>query len=98
MQSTLRALLLDCFASLAMTEYTFRTYSELHRRRSLDLGPGRTEIEKFLAGEAERAGEQRRGHLLDAGIVLLHRIVEEAAAGGDLVFEVGELALQLLEV
>ena len=48
--------------------------------------------------EAERAREQRGRELLDAGIVLLHRIVEEAPRGRDLVLDVGELALQLLEV
>jgi hypothetical protein len=42
--------------------------------------------------------EQRGRHLLDAGVVFLHRVVEEAAAGGDLVLEVGQFARQLLEV
>ena len=47
--------------------------------------------------EAERAGKQRAGKLLDAGIVFLHRVVEEAARGGELVLDIGELGLQLLE-
>src|SRR3984893_12421101 len=71
---------------------------ELHRRYRLDFGSGSAEIEKFLPGEAEHAGEQGGRHLLDAGVVFLDRVVEEAAAGGDLVFEVGQFARQLLEV
>src|ERR1700722_8611157 len=71
---------------------------ELHRRRRLDFGPAGAEIEEILPGEAERAGEQCRGHLLDAGVVFLDCVVEEAAAGGDLVLEIRQLARQLLEV
>ena len=59
---------------------------------SLDFGAAGAEVEEILAGEAEHAGEQRRRELLDAGVVFLDRVVEEAAAGGDLVFEVGEFA------
>ena len=58
----------------------------------LDFGAAGAEVEEFLAGEAERAGEQRGGQLLDAGVVFLDRVVEETAAGRDLVFEVGQLA------
>src|SRR6266403_1840647 len=72
--------------------------SELHRRHRLDFGPVSTEIEEIPAGETKHAGEQYGGHLLDAGVVLLNRVVEEAAAGRDLVLEVGQLARQLLEV
>ena len=53
---------------------------------------------KSALGEAEHAGEQRRRHLLDAGIVFLDRVIEEAAAGRDLVFEIGQFARELLEV
>src|SRR5262249_19643173 len=35
--------------------------------------------------------------LLDAGVVLLHGVVEETAGGGELVLDVGELGLELLE-
>src|SRR5262245_35882897 len=56
------------------------------------------DVEELLRGEAERASEQHRGELLDAGVVLLHGIIEEAARGRELVLDVGELALQLLEV
>src|ERR1035437_10599740 len=72
--------------------------SEFDGRYRLDVSACRAEVEEILAGEAEHAGEQRRGHLLDAGVVFLNRVGEEAAAGGDLVLEVGQLARQLLEV
>src|ERR1035437_4053624 len=72
--------------------------SEFDGRYRLDVGACSAEVEEILAGEAEHAGEQCRGHLLDAGVVFLNRVVEEAAAGGDLVLEVGQLARQLLEV
>src|SRR6202042_2108425 len=72
--------------------------SELHRRGGFDFGASGAEIEEILAGEAEHTGEQRRRHLLDAGVVFLNRVVVEAAARGDLVLEVGQFARQLLEV
>jgi hypothetical protein len=75
-----------------------RGFSELHVRHGLDFGAAGAEVEELLAGEAEHAGEQGGRHLLDAGIVFLDRVVEEAAAGGDLVFEVGQFARELLEV
>src|SRR5712692_12098890 len=72
--------------------------SELHLRRLLDrLALLGAHVEELLRLEPERAGEQRGRKLLDAGIVLLHRVVEEAARGGDLVLEIAQLALQLLE-
>ncbi len=42
--------------------------------------------------------EQGGRKLLDAGVVFLDGVIEEAAAGGDLVFDVGQLGLQLLEI
>src|SRR6478735_6010359 len=48
--------------------------------------------------EAERAGEKHRREGLDSGVVARHRGVERAARGGELVLDVGQLALQLLEV
>src|SRR5258705_10663552 len=71
---------------------------EFHRRHRLDFGAGGAEIEEIPTVEAEHAGEQCDRHLLDAGVVFLDRVVEEAAAGRDLVLEVGQLAGQLLEV
>ena len=71
---------------------------ELDLRRLLELAARLAEVEELLAAEAERAREQRGRHLLDAGVVFLHRVVEEAARGGELVLDVGELGLQLLEV
>ena len=67
-------------------------------RHRLDFGAAGAEIEEFLAGKAEHAGEQRRRHLLVAGVVFLGGVVEEAAAGGDLVFEIGQFARKLLEI
>src|SRR5258708_21286945 len=56
------------------------------------------EIEKLLRRKAERGREQRRRELRNAGIVFAYRIVKEAPRGGDLVFDIGELGLQLLEI
>src|SRR6266850_962846 len=72
---------------------------ELHLRRLVErLALLGANIEELLRGEPERAGEEHSGELLDAGVVLLHGIVEEAAGGRELVLDVGELGLQLLEV
>jgi hypothetical protein len=38
--------------------------------------------------ESERPRHQHRGELLDAGVVFLHRVVEEAARRGNLVFDI----------
>src|ERR1700742_4016451 len=57
--------------------------SELHAWRRLDLGAAGAEIEEVLSRETEHAGEQRGGHLLDAGVVFLDRVVEESAACRD---------------
>src|SRR5207253_4877536 len=56
------------------------------------------DVEKISRRESERSRQQHRGELLDPGVVLLDRIVEEAPRGGDLVLDVGELALQLLKI
>src|SRR6185312_16772033 len=72
--------------------------SELYRRYLLDFGAAGAEVEEILAGETEHPGEQGGGHLLDAGVVFLNGVVEETAAGGDLVLEVGQFVGQLLEV
>src|ERR1700722_13958318 len=72
--------------------------SELHLRRDLDRLAVVAEVEERALREAEHAGEQRGREYLDAGVVLAHRIVEEAARRRDLVLDVGQLRLQLLEV
>src|SRR5262249_36915884 len=56
------------------------------------------DVEEILRRKSQRTCQQHRGELLDAGVVFLHRVVEEAARGGDLVLDVGELGLELLEV
>src|SRR5689334_12348812 len=48
--------------------------------------------------KAEDAGEQRGRELLDARVVFLHRVVEEAPRRRELVLDVGEFGLQLLEI
>ena len=55
-------------------------------------------VEEFLARESERTRQQHGRELLDAGVVFLHGVVEEAARRRDLVLDVGQLALQLLEI
>src|SRR5438270_12649549 len=72
--------------------------SELHLRRLLDGFALVAEIEEGPRREAEHAGEQRRRELLDAGVVLADRIVEEPPRRRDLVLDVGQLGLQLLEI
>src|SRR5687767_11116802 len=72
--------------------------SEFHAGRLLELPARLAEVEELLAAEAERGGEQGGGKLLDARVVLLHRVVEETARGGELVLDVGQFGLQLLEV
>src|SRR5262245_22846930 len=75
------------------------TTSKLHLRRLLEhLALLGADVEEILRRKSERARQQHGGELLDAGVVFLHRVVEEAARGGDLVLDVGELGLELLEV
>src|SRR5579872_4525715 len=71
---------------------------ELNTRRGFDLGSAGAEVEEILSRKAEHAGKQRRGHLLYAGVVFLDGVVEEAAARGDLVFEIGQFTRELLEI
>src|SRR5262245_12729154 len=56
------------------------------------------DIEELLRRESHRAGEQCGRKLLDAGIVLLDRVVEESPRCRDLVLDIRKLCLQLLEV
>src|SRR2546421_12650375 len=72
--------------------------SELHLRHLTDDLTLAAEIEEFLRREAERTGEQGGRKLLDAGVVFLDCVVEEAAGGGDLVLEIAQLGLQLLGI
>ena len=67
-------------------------------RRLLDHGALLADIEEGPLAEAQRGGEQCRGELLDAGVVLLHRVVEEPPRRRDLVLDVGQFGLKLLEV
>src|SRR5215831_20426565 len=52
---------------------------ELHRRGGLDRLAVVAEVEERARREAECAGEQGGRELLDAGVVLVDRVVEEAA-------------------
>src|SRR5512143_3993534 len=52
---------------------------KLHARRLFELGKGFSEIEKRALRKAKSSVEERRGELLDARVVFLHRVVEEAA-------------------
>src|ERR1700730_5281872 len=72
--------------------------SELHARRLFELAAIGAEIEEIALAESEHARKQRRRKTLDAGVVFLHRVVEEAPRRRELVLEVGQFALQLLEV
>src|SRR3954471_7415936 len=72
--------------------------SELHLRRLLGRSAALAEIEEGVLAEAERSGEQHSRKVLNARVVLLHGVVEEAPRGRELVLDVGELGLQLLEV
>src|SRR5262245_63189372 len=73
--------------------------SKLHLRRLLEhLALLDADVEEIPRRKSERARQQHGGELLDAGVVFLHSVVEEAPRGGNLVLDVGELGLELLEV
>src|SRR6188508_31067 len=82
----------------ARSSGTTVSWSEFHLRCLLDLRTGFAQIEEGVLLEAERAGEQHGREVLDAGVEFLHRIVEEAPRGRELVFDVAEFGLELLEV
>src|SRR5262249_61293786 len=71
---------------------------ELHARRLLELATRLAEIEKRSLGKSKHSGEEGCRKLLDARVVFLHRIVEEAPGCRELILDVGKVALQLLEV
>src|SRR3954469_10688974 len=73
-------------------------HSEFHLGYLLDFAAGGAEVEKLLAGEAERCGEQRGRHLLNAGVVFLAGVVKEARGAGVLVRELRRSPRQLLKV
>src|SRR5205823_1571477 len=76
-----------------------RNASKLHLRCLVEhLALLDADVEEISRRESERSRQQHRGELLDAGVVLLHRVVEEASRGRDLVLDIGELALQLLKI
>src|SRR5262249_34760966 len=77
--------------------FTGRT-SKLHLRRLAYGLALLAEVEKLPRRKSERGCEQRRREALDASVVFLHGVVEEAAGRRDLVLDVGQLRLQLLEV
>jgi len=56
------------------------------------------DIEEILRRESKRGCQQHGRELLDSRVVFLNRVVEKAPRCGDLVLDVGELALQLLKV
>src|SRR5664279_3442009 len=86
-----------------MAAYGLYTHIQSNRHRSIALLIGLFFLIYVLVfagalmAEAEDAGEQRRRELLDAGVIFLHRVVVEAARSGELVLDVGDLALQLLK-
>ena len=72
---------------------------ELHLRRFLHgLALALFEIEEVDRLEVEALRDQHAGEALARGVIFGGGVVEEAARGGDLVFDVGEFALQLLEI
>src|SRR6516225_7298480 len=74
------------------------TTLKLHLRRLADGLAFFAEIEELLWCKAERGGKQGSRETLNASVVFLHGVVEEAARRRDLVLDVGQLGLQLLEV
>src|SRR5947209_11073534 len=78
---------------------TRRKPSEFHLRRLCEhLALLGTDVEEFLGLKTQRTREQRGRELLDAGIVFLHCVVEEAARGRDFVLDVGQISLELLKI
>ena len=72
---------------------------EFHLRRGLRCRCfRRVELVELAIAEAKRAGKKHRREGLRGCVVFLDRVVEEAAGSRDLVFEVGQLALQLQEI
>src|SRR5690348_9151640 len=71
---------------------------ELYLRRLLGRGTVFAEVEERLRVEAERGRKQHCREVLDAGVELLHGVVEEAPRRCELVLDIGQLRLQLLEV
>src|SRR5690606_34130864 len=74
---------------------------ELHRRSGGGHGGAVGGVhgeEGLVLTKAEQAGEQDGRELGAHGVELGHRIVEEAAGGGQLVLDVRQFALQLQEV
>ena len=63
-------------------------WSELHLRRLLDLRARLAEVEERVLAEAERARDQHGREVLDAGVVFLHGVVEEAPRRRELVLDV----------
>src|SRR5262245_23111451 len=73
--------------------------SEFHCRSNVELRAlGLADVEEFTLGEAAAAGDHRGGELLDRRVVVADGGIVEAARGGDLVLDRGELALELDEV
>ena len=82
-----------------MTTCAARARLELHLRRGFDgllLRFVQLEIVERLEAEALR--DQETGKALPRGVVFGDGIVEEAPRRGNLVFDVRQLALQLLEI
>src|SRR5258708_39950221 len=72
--------------------------SEFHARRLFQLRTRLGDVEEFALLETERPGDERGRKLLDAGVVFLHGVVEEASRRRELVLDVGKVRLQLLEI
>ena len=75
-----------------MNDYA-ETRLELDRRCFANSRTLVAKIEKAFRRETEGGSEQSGGERLDAGIVFLHRIVEETARCRDLVLQVRQRGL-----
>src|SRR5262245_44640379 len=73
------------------SELDLRRLFELHARFAAD-------VEERLRMEAEHSRRQDRREFLDAGVVFLHRVVEEAPRRRKLVLDVAQIGLQLSEI
>src|SRR5579884_2401029 len=71
---------------------------KFHARRLLESGAVLAEVEERPRTKAEGPGKDRCRELLDARIVFLHRVVEKAAGGRELVLDIGKVVLQLLKI
>src|ERR1700730_5001394 len=93
-----RSVIRDRMSRIPLRSMRATDYSELHLWRLVEGLALLAYVEELARRKAEDAGEQGGRELLDAGVVFLHCVVEEAPRRRELVLDIGEFGLQLLEI